>query len=107
MVRGEYIRTKTEAFIEQDHEEVVNSLSRNGWFLQGTFFVGHLFEGLGSTEIVIERAQTKKVEEAERWMVGVNYWLDPRSVIKVGYEDTNVADGPDDKRFAVQFSYGF
>jgi hypothetical protein len=25
----------------------------------------------------------------------------------VGYEDTDVVDGPDDKRFAVQFSYGF
>ena len=107
ILRGEYIRTETDAVVERDHEDVIDSFSRNGWFLQGTFFVGHLFEGLGSTEIVIERAQTKKVEEAERWMVGVNYWLDPRSVIKVGYEDTNVADGPDDKRFAVQFSYGF
>ncbi len=34
-------------------------------------------------------------------MVGVNYWLDPRSVIKVGYEDTDVVEGPDDTRFAV------
>lgn len=107
ILRGEYIRTETDAFVERDHEDVIDSFSRNGWFLQGTFFVGHLFEELGSTEIVIEHAQTKKVEEAERWMVGINYWLDPRSVIKVGYEDTDVADGPDDKRFAVQFSYGF
>ena len=52
-------------------------------------------------------AETNKIEEAERWMVGVNYWLDPRSVIKVGYEDTDVVEGPDDTRFAVQFSYGF
>jgi hypothetical protein len=107
ILRGEYIRTKTDAFIERDHEDVIDSFSRNGWFLQGTFFIGHVFDGLGSTEIVIERAQTKKIEEADRWMVGVNYWLDPRSVIKVGHEETNVVDGPDDKRIAVQVSYGF
>ncbi|AEA96471.1 hypothetical protein NO989_18545 [Alteromonas sp. DY56-G5] len=57
--------------------------------------------------MVLEYAETNKIEEAERWMVGVNYWLDPRSVIKVGYEDTDVVEGPDDTRFAVQFSYGF
>ena len=68
--------------------------------------LGMLFN-LGSTELVLEYAETNKIEEAERWMVGVNYWLDPRSVIKVGYEDTDVVEGPDDTRFAVQFSYGF
>ncbi|WP_281716256.1 hypothetical protein [Alteromonas sp. CyTr2] len=51
--------------------------------------------------MVLEYAETNKIEEAERWMVGVNYWLDPRSVIKVGYEDTDVVEGPDDTRFAV------
>ncbi len=106
IIRGEYIKTETDSFVERDHEQTIDSFSRNGWFIQGTFFVGHALQSLGSTELVLEYAETNKIEEAERWMVGVNYWLDPRSVIKVGYEDTDVVEGPDDTRFAVQFSYG-
>ena len=34
-------------------------------------------------------------------------WLDSRAVIKATYEDTTVHDGEDDKRFAIQYSYGF
>jgi len=78
-----------------------------GCSCKGHFLLVTIINGIGSSEIVIEHAQTNKVDEAKRWMLGFNYWLDPRSVIKVGYEDTDVADGPDDKRFAVQFSYGF
>lgn len=107
LLRGEYIKTTTEAFEPEEDELHLEEFDRNGWFVQGTFFVGHAFPSLGNTELVIERAETNKYAEATRWMVGANYWLDPRSVIKVGYEDTELANAQNDKRFAVQFSYGF
>jgi len=107
LLRGEYIKTKTDAFDDDSERPDIETFERDGWFVQGTVFIGHALPMLGSTEIVIERSETNKFAEAKRWMFGINYWLDPRSVIKVGYENTNVFDGEDDKRLAVQFSYGF
>lgn len=107
IVRGEYIKTTTEAFEIEEEARHLEQFDRNGWFVQGTFFLGHVLPSLGSTELVVERAETQKYAQATRWMVGANYWLDPRSVIKVGYEDTKLDNAEDDKRFAVQFSYGF
>ncbi len=107
LLRGEYIKTKTDALEEEQSNRQIIEFERNGWFVQGTLFIGHAFPILGSSELVIERSETNKFAEATRWMFGVNYWLDPRSVIKVGYEDTDLRDSESEKRIAIQYSYGF
>ncbi|AIY66413.1 porin [Pseudoalteromonas piratica] len=108
IVRGEYIRTEADAFEEDEHEEnKVITFDRNGWYLQATFMAGKMFSVLQGTDFVVEYAETNKINEAERWAYGINYWLDSRAVIKATYEDTTVHDGEDDKRFAIQYSYGF
>lgn len=108
IVRGEYIKTETDAFEEDEHEEnKVITFDRNGWYLQATFMAGKMFNVLQGTDFVVEYAETNKINEAERWAYGINYWLDSRAVIKATYEDTTVHDGEDDKRFAIQYSYGF
>lgn len=108
IVRGEYIKTETDDFEEDEHEEnKVTTFDRNGWYLQATFMAGKMFNVLQGTDFVVEYAETNKINEAERWAYGINYWLDSRAVIKATYEDTTVHDGEDDKRFAIQYSYGF
>ncbi|WP_404389824.1 porin [Pseudoalteromonas phenolica] len=108
IVRGEYIKTETDALEEDEHEEnKVITFDRNGWYLQATFMVGKMFNVLQGTDFVVEYAETNKINEAERLAYGINYWLDSRAVIKATYEDTTVHDGEDDKRFAIQYSYGF
>lgn len=103
LIRGEYISTETDG-IEDDE---IHTFKRDGWYLQGTYHLGQFFQFLESTDFVIERAEVNKLEESSRWVYGINYWLDDRSVIKFAYEDTKVKNGLDDKRFAMQFSYGF
>ena len=109
LIRGEYISTETDGLEEEDEhgEAHVNVFKRNGWFVQGVFQAGQIWPQLGGTELVLEYAKTNKYAQAERWVAGVNYWLDARSVIKFSYEDTDVEVGDDDQRLAVQFSYGF
>lgn len=107
ILRGEYIETETEGLEEEEGSIEIHNFKRDGWYLQGTFHLGSLFSGLNGTDFVVERAKVNKLEEASRWVYGFNYWLDARSVIKVAYEKTDVFVGEDDKRFAVQFSYGF
>lgn len=108
IVRSEYISTQTDAFDDDQNEQHrVITFDRNGWYVQTTFLAGKIFEALQGTDIVIEYAETNKINKAERWAYGINYWLDSRAVIKATYEDTTVHDGEDDKRFAIQYSYGF
>ena len=109
LIRGEYISTETDGLEEEDEHEAADIavFKRNGWFLQGVFQAGQIWPQLGGTELVVEYAKTNKFAEAKRWVAGVNYWLDARSVIKFSYEDTDVEVGDDDQRLAVQYSYGF
>lgn len=107
ILRGEYIETDTEGFEEEEGSIDIHNFKRDGWYLQATFHLGALSSALNSTDFVVERAKVSRLEESSRWAYGFNYWLDARSVIKVAYEDTDVLFGEDDKRLAVQFSYGF
>jgi len=109
LIRGEYISTETDGLEEEDEHEAADIavFKRNGWFLQSVFQAGQIWPQLGGTELVVEYAKTNKFAEAKRWVAGVNYWLDARSVIKFSYEDTDVKVGDDDQRLAVQYSYGF
>ncbi len=108
LLRGEYIETQTDGF-EEEGETEIHTFKRDGWYLQGTLQAGKMFPSLAGTEFVLEYAETNKLAEASRWMVGINYWLDARSVIKVAYDDTDLAEGEDedDQRLTVQLSYGF
>lgn len=105
MLRGEYIQTQTDGLEEGEME--IHRFDRNGWFLQSTLQMGQIWTDWAGTELVLEYAETNELEEASRWMYGINYWLDARSVVKFGFEDTQLANGDDDQRIAIQFSYGF
>ncbi|BCD98689.1 porin [Marinagarivorans cellulosilyticus] len=107
LLRGEYIETQTDGREEEEGESEIHTFKRDGWYLQSTFQTGKLWPSLSGTELVLEYAETNKLAKASRWMVGVNYWLDARSVIKVAYDDTDLEEGEDDQRFAIQLSYGF
>merc|ERR1711991_346281 len=68
IVRGEYIKTATDALEEDEHEEnKVITFDRNGWYLQATFMAGKMFNVLQGTDFVVEYAETNKINEAERW----------------------------------------
>ncbi len=108
LLRGEYIETQTDGIEEEEEGETeVHTFKRDGWYLQGTLQTGNIWSSLAGTEVVLEYAETNKLAEASRWMVGINYWLDARSVIKVAYDDTDLDEGEDDQRLTVQLSYGF
>lgn len=107
VLRGEYIATETDALEEEEGETEIHTFKRDGWYLQNTLQVGKFWPAISGTEVVLEYSETNKLAEASRWMVGLNYWLDARSVVKVAYDDTSVDDGDDDQRFVVQLSYGF
>ncbi len=106
-LRGEYIATETDGLEEEEGEIETHTFKRDGWYLQNTLQIGKVWPSVAGTEIVIEYSETNKLAEASRWMAGINYWLDARSVIKVAYDDTDVKDDADDQRFVVQLSYGF
>ncbi|WP_019603390.1 hypothetical protein [Teredinibacter turnerae] len=106
LLRGELIQTETEG-LESEGEEDIHTFKRDGWYLQSTLQTGNIWSSLAGTELVFEYAETNQLSEASRWLVGLNYWLDARSVIKVAYDDTDIEEGEDDKRLAVQLSYGF
>ena len=107
LLRGEYIRTQTDGVEEEGDDAEIDSYKRSGWYLQGTLHTGRLWPTLTGTELVAEYAETNQISEAQRWMIGINYWLDARSVIKVAYDETQITEEADDQRFAVQLSYGF
>ena len=107
VLRGEYIETQTDGIEGEEGVAEAHTFKRDGWYVQGTLQTGNIFSTLAGTELVLEYSETNKLAEASRWMMGVNYWLDARSVIKVAYDDTEVAEGDDDQRFTVQLSYGF
>ena len=108
MLRGEYIETDTDALEEHEDGDIeFLKYSRSGWYLQSTFMLGKLLDALHGTDLVIEYSETNKLLPEQRWVYGINYWLDDRSVIKATYEDTNIFDNTEDTRFAIQYSYGF
>lgn len=43
----------------------------------------------------------------QRYTIGLDYWLDARSVVKVAYEFDQIANGPGAPAFMMQFGVGF
>ena len=45
--------------------------------------------------------------DQERWTLGVNYWLNPSTVLKIAYEHTEVDGGDDFDAVKAMFAIGF
>ena len=46
-------------------------------------------------------------EDMERWSVGLNYWVNPSTVLKFTYEHLNVDGQPGQDAFLAMFAVGF
>jgi len=122
LFRGEYIRTETDGLVEEEEEEGEDgeegktkkqTFKREGWFWQAALQARLIDQKLDGIELVLEQAEARKIEEATRWVYGINYWLDTRSVLKLAHEITDLREDKDDSdgdpytRTALMFSYGF
>lgn len=45
--------------------------------------------------------------DQERWTIGVNYWLNPSTVLKIAYEHTEIDGGDDFDAIKAMFAIGF
>jgi hypothetical protein len=45
--------------------------------------------------------------DQNRWTLGVNYWLNPSTVLKIAYEHTEVDGGDDFDAVKAMFAIGF
>jgi hypothetical protein len=110
-LRGEYVKTIRQAFEEDhDNEGVFERVSqiRDGWYLQGSWSARQLNKPvLNPAELVLRYAHVGGHEAADRWTIGINYWLDPRAVAKFAIEQTDLEEAGNETRFLVQFAYGF
>lgn len=114
-IRGEYIKTETENFVEiadeddPDHTiKFKDTFDRNGWYLQASWQLRQLRKQfLNPVELVVRYAETNKSGEGEQWTYGINYWISASAVFKLAYEDTEMKDGRTDSRVFAQLSYGF
>jgi hypothetical protein len=121
-VRGEYIKTDSDALIEleeegddelteeADHNEIFikRNFDRNGWYAQLAWQVRQLnIDALNPVEFVVRHSRTREVDDGERWTYGVNYWMTPSTALKLAFEDTEMDDGREDERVFLQLSFGF
>lgn len=105
-VRGEIIDTSTD-FLDEDDGEI-DVFDRGGWYLQGSWQMRQLgHQALNPVELVLRYTEINDAEKAQRWTVGVNYWLESSVVLKLAYEDTVLEDGDTDNRLFLQLAFGF
>ncbi len=84
------------------------TLSRDGWYVQASWRLQSLAPSwLDPIEIVARHSRVNKISQAERWSLGVNYWLSSRSVVKFSFDTTKPTFGKDVNRFFIQISHGF
>ncbi len=106
-VRGEYITTTTEGYLEEDNNRV-HDFERDGWYVQGAWQARQLGQAwLNPVELVLRKSKISKIDGADRTTVGINYWLEPSTVLKVAFEDTSLDTGYSDSRAFVQLAFGF
>lgn len=104
-MRGEYVETETEGF--DDHGDI-NSYDRDGWYLQGSWFLKQTgIELLAPVEVVAQWSEVNEFDASERWAIGLNYWLTPSVPIKLSVDETELDTGEDQTRFIMQIAYGF
>ncbi len=134
-VRGEIFGSsaetegETEAEVEGDHgEEWVKDFDKNGWYIQGTWQARQLGKAwLNPIELVVRYSDIESdfdgsighdfEEDAgkmgSRIYYGINYWLEPSAVLKLGAESTSIDNegaghgGIVDDRVFLQLAFGF
>jgi len=133
-VRGEVFGSTAETEgedegIEDEHgEEWVRDFDKEGWYIQGTWQARQLGKDwLNPIELVIRYSDISsdfdgsiahEFEEdggktGSRIYYGINYWLEPSAVLKLGAESTSIDNEeashdvvPDDRVF-LQLAFGF
>ena len=134
-VRGEIFGStaetegETEAEVEGEHgEEWVKDFDKSGWYIQGTWQARQLGQAwLNPVEFVVRYSDIESdfdgsighdfEEDAgkmgSRIYYGVNYWLEPSAVLKLGAESTSIDNegaghgGIIDDRVFLQLAFGF
>lgn len=106
-VRGEYITTTTEGYLEEDNNRV-HDFERDGWYVQGAWQARQLGnDWLNPVELVLRKSKISKIDGGDRTTFGVNYWLEPSAVLKVAFEETSLDSGLNDNRAFMQLAFGF
>ncbi len=133
-VRGEIFGSTAETEGEDEGEEEghgeewVKDFDKSGWYIQGTWQARQLGKAwLNPVEFVVRYSDTESdfdgsiahdFEEdggktGSRIYYGVNYWLEPSAVLKLGAESTSIDNEeashtsvPDDRIF-LQLAFGF
>jgi hypothetical protein len=133
-VRGEVFGSTAETEGEDEGEEEghgeewVKDFDKNGWYIQGTWQARQLGKAwLNPFELVIRYSDIEsdfdgsiahEFEEdagkmGSRIYYGVNYWLEPSAVLKLGAESTSIDNAEDshtsvpDDRIFLQLAFGF
>jgi hypothetical protein len=65
------------------------------------------FEVVGRYDYLNLPAGAPESEDHERWSIGLNYWLNPSTVIKLSYQRLDVEEEPDVDSFLAMFAVGF
>jgi hypothetical protein len=127
-VRGEFFGSTAETEGEDEGEEWVKDFDKNGWYIQGTWQARQLGNTwLNPVEFVVRYSDIDSdfdgsighdfEEDAgkmgSRIYYGVNYWLEPSAVLKLGAESTSIDNegaghgGIVDDRIFLQLALGF
>jgi hypothetical protein len=118
-VRAEIINTTAEGEgeieIDGEHEEIFQDFEKDGWYVQGTWQARQLGKSwLNPVEFVVRYSELSDDQDehdtvgGDRMYYGVNYWLEPSAVLKLGVESTNLDNGEDsDDRVFAQLAFGF
>lgn len=133
-VRGEIFGSTAETEGEDEGEEEghgeewVKDFDKNGWYIQGTWQARQLGKAwLNPFELVVRYSDIEsdfdgsiahEFEEdagkmGSRIYYGVNYWLEPSAVLKLGAESTSIDNegaghgGIVDDRVFLQLAFGF
>jgi len=134
-VRGEIFGSSAETEgedepieVDEHGEEWVKDFDKSGWYIQGTWQARELGKAwLNPVEFVVRYSDIKSdfdgsighdfEEDAgkmgSRIYYGVNYWLEPSAVLKLGAESTSIDNegaghsGIVDDRVFLQLAFGF
>jgi len=128
---GSYSSVRGEVFgstAETEDEEWVKDFDKSGWYIQGTWQARQLGnDWLNPVELVLRYSDSSsdfdgsiahEFEEdagrmGSRIYYGVNYWLEPSAVLKLGAESTSIDNkeashtAVADDRLFVQLAFGF